>query len=163
MEYYLRDPKGHSAKNTACARKNPEKKRARSLRYSRSEKGKARMREWSKKNKHKYYPKTPEAKLKAHIRKKFCAIKRLLTKKTHTFDFVGYDVSNLMARLELNFKPGMTWQNHGKVWHIDHKKPLKYFDYSDEKQVKLSWLLCNLQPLFALDNLRKNDKHPLRK
>lgn len=161
-EYYLRDPKGFTARNLSCQRKNQEKTRARKLRYSRSEKGKAKQREYKKDKRYRYYPKTPEAKLKALIRKKFCVIKRLLTKKTHTFDFVGYTVGDLMQRLEFNFKKGMTWENHGKVWHIDHKKPLKYFDYTDEKQIKLSWSLCNLQPLFALDNLRKSGTHPLK-
>src|SRR3546814_6097044 len=36
---------------------------------------------------------------------------------------VGYTVADLMAHLERQFLPGMSWDNRGE-WHIDHIRPL---------------------------------------
>lgn len=137
---------------------NKEKSRLNKLKYSRSEKGRIKMREYKKANKHKHYPKTVEQKLKASWRKKMCKIKTTTKFDFKTFVFLGYDVGDLKRRLEFNFKPEMSWENYGKVWHIDHKKPLSYFDYSKPEEIKKSWMLCNLQPLFVKDNLMKGNR-----
>ena len=75
---------------------------------------------------------------------------------------VGYTLEDLMARLESQFRDGMSWDNHGE-WHIDHKRPISSFEfdsYSDE-QFKECWALSNLQPLWAKDNLSKGSKYEL--
>ena len=57
--------------------------------------------------------------------------------------------------LENKFENWMTWENHGKEWHIDHIIPLKYNDPSiDELCERLHYL--NTQPLRAFDNISKN-------
>lgn len=73
--------------------------------------------------------------------------------------FVDYTLEELMAHLERQFRPGMTWENKGD-WHIDHIKPRSSFSYSspDEQEFKSCWALSNLQPLWAIDNIRKNAK-----
>ena len=76
-------------------------------------------------------------------------------KNKRTFDLVGCTVEQLAFHLENQFKPLMTWENHGK-WHIDHIVPLASADTSDEL-----YALChytNLQPLWAEENLSKGDK-----
>ena len=53
----------------------------------------------------------------------------------------------------------MTWENYGKVWHIDHITPLAVI--KDIEQKELIESLChfsNLQPLFAEDNISKKDR-----
>lgn len=69
---------------------------------------------------------------------------------------VGYDLAALMAHLEGQFQPGMTWDNAGE-WHIDHIVPRSAFEFSSEQDAtfKECWALDNLQPLWAIDNLRK--------
>lgn len=85
-------------------------------------------------------------------------------KDKHTFDILGYTPLQLKQRLEFQFKNGMTWDNHGTVWHIDHKKPLSLFNFElpngeiDYKQVRLANSLANLQPLFIFDNISKGNK-----
>lgn len=73
--------------------------------------------------------------------------------------FVDYSLEELMAHLERQFLPGMTWQNKGD-WHIDHIIPRSSFGYSspDDPEFKKCWSLSNLQPLWAIDNIRKNAK-----
>lgn len=73
--------------------------------------------------------------------------------------FVDYSLEELMAHLERQFLPGMTWENKGD-WHIDHIIPRSSFAYStpDDPEFKKCWALSNLQPLWAIDNIRKNAK-----
>jgi uncharacterized protein YycO len=54
----------------------------------------------------------------------------------------------------------MTWQNYGKVWHVDHKKPLrgKLFDLTNSLDCQIAFHWTNLQPLFARENLKKSSK-----
>jgi hypothetical protein len=72
---------------------------------------------------------------------------------------VGYDAAALKKHIEGAFLPGMGWDNYGQ-WHIDHIIPKSKFNYSgaEDPDFKRCWALSNLQPLWAADNLRKNDK-----
>jgi hypothetical protein len=72
---------------------------------------------------------------------------------------VGYTCTDLKKHLENLFSDGMTWENMGK-WHIDHIIPKSLFNYETEEdeEFKKCWALSNLQPLWAIDNLRKSNK-----
>lgn len=74
-------------------------------------------------------------------------------------ELAGYGVKELRAHLEKQFWPGMTWENYGK-WHIDHIRPVASFDFTVEfeKTVRACWALSNLQPLWAIDNIKKGKK-----
>jgi hypothetical protein len=78
----------------------------------------------------------------------------------HWETLVGYTVTDLMRHLESLFVDGMSWENRG-TWHIDHCKPLAMFSFSapSDPEFKAAWALSNLQPLWALDNLRKGAKY----
>lgn len=71
---------------------------------------------------------------------------------------VGCSTNELRKYLELQFKPNMNWKNYGKVWHIDHIRPLSSFDLMDEDQCRAVNHYTNLQPMYAKDNLAKSDK-----
>ena len=71
--------------------------------------------------------------------------------------FVEFTIEELITHLESKFKEGMTWENYGKYWHVDHIKPLSWFDL--EIEFKDAWCLKNLQPLEAFLNLSKNNKY----
>jgi hypothetical protein len=55
----------------------------------------------------------------------------------------------------------MTMENYGSYWHIDHIKPRSLFTYTsiEDEQFKKCWALSNLQPLEALENIRKGNKY----
>ena len=67
---------------------------------------------------------------------------------------LGCSIIELKAYLESKFQLGMTWENYGK-WHIDHIKPLSQFNLTDKSQLLLACHCTNLQPLWAIDNIRK--------
>lgn len=79
----------------------------------------------------------------------------------HWESLVGYTVQDIMTHLESQFTEGMTWEHfmRGEI-HIDHKIPLVLFDFQspEDRKFKAAWSLKNLQPLWAKDNLAKQDK-----
>jgi len=79
------------------------------------------------------------------------------SKDQRTFDIIGYDINMLKMHLENQFKPGMTWENHGD-WHIDHILPLASCKSKEEVYSKCHY--TNLQPLWAEQNQSKMDKMP---
>ena len=87
-----------------------------------------------------------------------------INKTRSTFDILGYTPEQLKQRLEMNFKPDMTWENHGTLWHIDHRKPLCKFNLTlpdgtpNYEQIRLANSLANLQPLYVTENLSKGGK-----
>jgi hypothetical protein len=97
------------------------------------------------------------------------AIKYSKTKKhTKTTDLLGCSVTELKSYLESKFLPTMTWENYGKLWHVDHILPCSKFDLTDKDQQKICFHYTNLQPLFAttttingmeyLGNINKGNK-----
>jgi len=80
-----------------------------------------------------------------------------ITKKNKTFEIVGCNPKELKEHLENQFKNGMTWDNQGK-WHIDHIIPLSSGN-TEEEIIKLCHY-TNLQPLWAIDNMKKGSKTP---
>lgn len=72
---------------------------------------------------------------------------------------LGYDLDALVGHLSAKFQPGMSLENYG-AWHIDHVRPRASFAYSSEHDpdFRACWALSNLQPLWAVDNMRKGAK-----
>lgn len=70
---------------------------------------------------------------------------------------LGCTIPELKFYLEGMFKAGMNWESWGE-WHIDHIIPLSWFDLSDRNQLLKACNYSNLQPLWAKDNLKKNNK-----
>ena len=77
-------------------------------------------------------------------------------KTSSTIDLLGCSLDDLKIHLSKNFKDGMTWDNYGSDWHIDHIIPCFNFDLTDEVQQKICFNFANLQPLWRLENLKKN-------
>lgn len=70
--------------------------------------------------------------------------------------YLGCSIGELKKYLEKQFQPGMSWNNHGTKWHIDHIIPLCTIkNVNDIKQIKKVCHYTNLRPLWAKDNLRK--------
>ncbi len=70
---------------------------------------------------------------------------------------LGCSIGELKMRLERQFEPGMTWENYGE-WHIDHIIPISSFNLTDRMEFLEACNWCNLQPLWAADNIKKSNK-----
>lgn len=66
----------------------------------------------------------------------------------------------LESRISSLFRDGMTWENYGTVWHLDHIKPVSTFTDTEIAEGAHNHYL-NLQPLLAEENMKKGAKWQL--
>ena len=91
-----------------------------------------------------------------------CRIRDLLKlksfEKRQLFNrILGCSPEFLKEYLEQKFYNGMSWENHGIYgWHIDHIIPLS--SANSEEEIYGLCHYTNLQPLWAKENLKKNNK-----
>lgn len=82
-------------------------------------------------------------------------------KAAPTRDLLGCSIDEFKSYMESLFTEGMSWGNRGKNgWHIDHIIPCSAFDLSDPEQQRKCFHYTNLQPLWARENLSKNNFLP---
>ena len=132
--------------------------------YQKTDKFKEYLREWKKKER------DINAKYKLDDNMSGAIWKALKGKKAGRKweELVGYTVEDLIKHLESKFESWMNWNNYGIYeegkfkWHIDHIKPKSLFNYSgpENEDFKECWALENLQPLEAMENMKKSNKFP---
>lgn len=72
---------------------------------------------------------------------------------------LGCTIRELKAYLEDKFQPGMSWDNWSVYgWHVDHIVPLSKFDLTNRVEFLKACHYTNLQPLWAVDNIKKSNK-----
>lgn len=82
-------------------------------------------------------------------------------KAASTVRLLGTTIGEYQRHLEGKFLPGMTWDNYGDAWHIDHIIPLSHFDLRDPAQQFEAFNYKNTRPLWAGDNLRRGNRMTL--
>lgn len=106
------------------------------------------------------YKTEPQFKIKKILRVRLTkALERPATSKsTDTMTLLGCSIDDFKKHIEQKFQPGMSWENQGKTWHVDHILPCASFDLTQPEQQRACFSYLNIQPLFAEDNLRKGSK-----
>ena len=136
---------------------NPEKEKAKYKKYRESHPDKVRefSRESSKRARS-----TDRGRLICNVKTKICKSLKGSKKSRHWEDIVGYTIDQLKKHLEKQFKSGMTWENYGTYWHVDHKIPIAAFNFEKPEDIdfKRCWSLKNLQPLWSEENIKKGAK-----
>lgn len=105
------------------------------------------------------HTKTPEYKIRKLVSSRIfkCLKSYGKTKYESTISYLGCNFEFYKKYIEKMFKPGMNWENHGKVWHIDHIKPISHFNLNLELHNAFNYK--NTQPLFVLENLSKGNRY----
>lgn len=115
----------------------------------------------------KSYATNTQFKISILLRQRFQnALKRRGVKKiTSVIKLTGCSLEQLRIHLESLWLPGMTWESYGTwrkgrpmTWHIDHISPCASFDLTDPEQQKACFNYTNLQPLWAVDNMKKGHR-----
>jgi len=166
--YTLTHPKEKAAYNKRWVAQNRDRKRANNARWARRHRGKRakEARNWRLRNPEKWRAVTKRSrqrlthKLAAALRARIRSVLHGSSKSASTLRLLGCDLSFLMGYLEARFKPGMSWSNYGKVWHLDHHIPLASYDLSDLSHQRSAFHYSNLRPLFKSENLSKGAKRP---
>lgn len=99
----------------------------------------------------------PNYKITTALRSRLSTLmKKCYAKKSNsTMELLGCSVSEFRALIESKFLPGMSWDNYGR-WHLDHITPCAFFDLRLKSAQEKCFHFSNFQPLWAIDNLRKN-------
>jgi hypothetical protein len=132
-----------------------EEDRAKCKAYRDNPKNKERILAYRRKYYHEKVKFDPALVVKSRLR---CRLRRAIktnAKRGSAVSDLGCSVPQLLQHLEQQFADGMNWDNWGE-WHIDHIKPLYKFDLLDREQFLEAVHFTNLQPLWAIDNYKKN-------
>lgn len=99
-----------------------------------------------------------EYRLKGVLRSRFYSALRRNAKTDSAIKLLGCPVPEFKQFFESKFQYDWTWGNWGKVWEIDHIRPLSSFDLTNPEELKKAFHYSNLQPLSITENRSKNDK-----
>ena len=121
---------------------------------------KKHIREYSNKYERERKKRDPNYKLIKNMRTRiwFALKRKYKYKSKSTIKLLGCSVEECWQHLESKFQPGMTKENHG-LWHVDHIRPCASFDLTDPEQQKICFHYTNLEPMWAIDNLKKGAKY----
>lgn len=172
-KYNLENKDKISKRSSKYYQKNKEHILSRTKDYfnNHKEEHRTRTKKWYQENKEyhqtkiKIYTKKrlkedPIFKLKETLRKRMydLLIKNKTPKVYSASILLGCTVQECKQHIESNFKEGMSWNNHGSYWEIDHIKPCSLFDLTDIEQQKQCFHYTNLQPLTISENRSKYNK-----
>lgn len=81
--------------------------------------------------------------------------RRYVIKEVKTIELLGINWEGYVEYLQTKLSDGMTFENFGNVWHIDHIKPLNTFDLRNLDEAKMAFHWSNTRPMFAHENLSR--------
>jgi hypothetical protein len=152
-KYRHNNPEKHKASRIKYAENNKEIISVKKALYKKNNRIKLNQAERARK------ANNPTYKIACLLRSRVNEILESKTKVDSTIGLLGCSVSHFVKYLESKFQSGMSWSNHSLFgWHIDHIIPCTKFDLSDPGQQRKCFHFSNMQPLWAKDNLRKNNK-----
>lgn len=157
-------------------RKKYAKSKAKKLEYSKRyyEKNKAKKlelnRRWRAANPDKYreYHKRNQSeninyRLSRMVRTRIYYVLKGINKRPSSLKLIGCSWENLKIYIESKFEVGMSWENYGKKWEVDHIMPCAIFDLSKPEHQKKCFHFSNLQPMWSPDNRSKGAKTDWKK
>jgi hypothetical protein len=166
-QYYQDNNNKVKIKNKIYQQNNKEKFNSSSKKYYQKNKEKVKQYQkiYRKNNKikinnrsYKRYKNDKQFKLSILLRCRFIdALKsQKITKRHSALNLLGCSIEQCKQHLESQFKPEMNWDNHGKIWEIDHIKPCFSFNLIDIEQQKQCFHYTNLQPLFKTTEIAES-------
>ena len=101
----------------------------------------------------------PEYRLRQNLKSRIWIALKSANNSKHenTMKYVGCSLDELKKYLEKQFIKNMSWNNYGSVWHLDHCVPCNNFDLSKDIEVKKCFNYNNMKPMFAKENLSKQN------
>lgn len=156
-KYYQKNLEKIKERSAKYRQENSEKEKERKAKYR--QENSEKIKEYHAKYERERYKNDENFRIRSILRVRLSqALKSQSAKKSkRTLELVGCRIDELWEHLENQFKDGMTRQNLGE-WHIDHIKPCSLFDLTDPEQQKECHNYKNLQPLWAIDNIKKGNK-----
>lgn len=79
-------------------------------------------------------------------------------KASKSKDLLGCSFEFFRGWLEGQFERGMSWENYGTFWEIDHALPVSSFSLTDPEEQRKAFHYTNCRPLWSELNRAKGDK-----
>lgn len=147
-------------------RKDPEDVRTPKAKKAEYDRGRRERVSFLKKVRYAERKQDPEYRILHAVKSRTRSLRRLFqlgriprVERTRFLDYFGAEPSIVLAHIESQFTDGMTWENYGKAWHLDHIIPICRGAGNIDLLTKLNHYK-NLRPLSPLENHRKRDKMP---
>lgn len=126
---------------------------------------------WWAKNKHKKIKKSTEYKKDRYHSDELFKLSELIrgsckritkaikkNKNMRSLEYLGCTLEEFKKHIESQWQEGMAWDNHSlDGWHIDHIVPIDWYIKNSDDPWEANHY-TNLQPLWAKENLSKNNK-----
>jgi hypothetical protein len=170
-EYYQNHKAERHAYHKDWYKLNKEAKREQNERWKKEnpEKYREMMQNWYVNNRDKKLRQNRENEIKRLQNDPMCRIVKNLRgrisglvsgrlKSAPTLILLGCSLEFFKEYLASQFRDGMSWENYGVYWHIDHIKPCSLFDLSKQEEQNVCFHYTNMQPLLAKENLAKHNK-----
>lgn len=105
--------------------------------------------------------KDPLFKLRLSIRSRIShALKsQNIVKQNTTNEYLGCSVPFFKRYIEVQFVKDMNWDNHGKLWDIDHIIPITYEKPEKHHEIISRFHWSNCQPMWHNYNVSKNNRY----
>ena len=159
-QYYEQNKQNYIDRKKEWRKQNPEKEKQ--ARNTYREENREKLNEYHRKWKENKRNKDVKYKLQSNMSRRIrYELNTLLKgKKTkRTTEYIGCSIEDLKGHLESKFTEGITWENYGSVWHIDHKIPCSSWNFENDFENHCCWNYRNLTPLLASVNQSKNNKY----
>lgn len=100
----------------------------------------------------------PAFKLTKHLRSSLLSALKGTRKHKSALKILGCDIDFLKKWFEHQFDANMSWENHGKYWHIDHITPIASCNMSNLEEIERCFHWSNMHPLEKTENMKKSNK-----
>ena len=162
LEYRKKYYKQNKEKQLEYQKKHYKENKEKKSEYAKKhyKENKEHYAEYAKKYQTERYHSDPDFKLSCLVRQFCCRVTNAVKedKELRSLEYLGCSIAEFKAHIESQWQEGMTWENHSKDgWHIDHIKPLDWFIKNSDDPWQANHY-TNLQPLWAKENLSKNNK-----
>jgi hypothetical protein len=167
QNYYLENKEQYQKSSKKYYENNREKifQNVNEWRLNNKEKVKTSINKWNKNNRE-YFKKyrqnqwdnNPNFRLRIILGNRLneCLKKSKTNKNSNIISLLGCTLEECKLHLEKQFLPEMNWENHGKIWEVDHKIPCSLFDLTKKEEQKKCFHYTNLQPLFKTTEIAEN-------
>jgi hypothetical protein len=125
-------------------------------------KNKEKKKEYYDKNKDKLneYQKEYNNDINNRIRNRVnCRIREVIKNKLPDYKiYLGCDINEYIIYIESKFNNDMNWNNYGRLWNIDHTRPLNPKVKISQEEVIKRLHYSNTRPLYCIENMIKRNK-----
>ena len=106
-----------------------------------------------------YYKNNPGARISRSISRLIWYSLKGNKNGLHWENIVNFTLQEFKDDFKKKFIDDMNWNNYGK-WHIHHRIPISLWEFNsyDNREFKQCWALCNLQPVWAEENISKGNR-----